>query len=271
MTLATKLPKAKGFTKAFVKTKLGYLMDKEIGKGDFVWQYDYKPKLEDNAWHPSGNCTPGLLDLYTYAKAAPNVPFYSEHEYPETIVQRPIEPTLGKIFQVGHFWHQYLQEICVRAGLCDLNNIERRGFRSWGGPTYTSYDETQRATPPYHWATGSADICPLEIPGQGEYLIDFKTMGSHVFRNITPSEQNAEKWECQLNVYMDFFDMEKAMIVGINKDSPHDFKEFEFHRNQNLIDAIYLKWELVSACLDEGVAPPEDEVIDLPLEGIVNA
>lgn len=269
--MTIKLPKNKGFTKAFAKTKLGYILDKEIGKGDFLWQYDYKPKLEDNAWHPSGHCTPSLLELYTYANGRPVVEEWPEGTYPETIIQKPIEPALGKIFQVGHFWHQYLQEICVRAGLCDESAIERRGKRGWGDRAIgLTHPPKTLAYSPFHWATGSADICPLEIPGHGGYLIDFKTMGSHVFRNITPSEQNAEKWECQLNVYMDFFDMEKAMIVGINKDSPHDFKEFEFRRNQPLIDAIFSKWEIVSACIDEDIAPPEDVVIELPLMGVVN-
>lgn len=265
VTLATKLPK-NAFTKAFTKTKLGFVLDKEIAKGDFLWQFDYKPKLEDNAWHPSGHCTPTLYELYTYAANRPYVKEWDEDNYPENIDQKPIESSLGKIFQVGHFWHQYLQEICIRAGLCEERNVERRGIKGWGGPA----DETWTEYNPFHWVTGSADICPLEVPGHGPYLIDFKTMGSHIFKAIKPHELTATKWECQLNVYMDLFSMEKSMIVGINKDSPHDFKEFEFHRNDELIDILYMKWKLVAECLDEGVPPPEDEIIDLPLKGPVN-
>lgn len=265
--MATKLPK-NAFTKAFTKTKLGFILDKEIGKGDFIWQYDYRPKLEDNAWHPSGHCTPTLYELYTFASVRPHIEEWPEGVYPAKIQQTPIEPSLGKIFQVGHFWHQYLQEICVRAQLCDPLNVERRGIKGWN-PVGQSDGHDVFAD--FHWVTGSADICPLEIPGYGPYLLDFKTMGSHVFKAIKPHELTATKWECQLNVYMDFFDMEKAMIVGINKDSPHDFKEFEFHRNDELIEILYMKWKLVAECLDEGVAPPEDEVIDLPLKGPANA
>lgn len=267
--MAVKLPKGSGFTKAFTKTKLGFLLDKEIGKGDFIWRFDYKPKLEDNAWHPSGHCTPSLLELYNYASNAPIVEEWPRGTYPAKITQKPIEPTLGKIFQVGHFWHQYLQEICIRSGMCDRENVERNGLWGWGDHTLDN-DGQPQSYRPYHWVTGSADICPLEIPGNGKYLIDFKTMGSHVYRAIKPNALTVAKWECQLNTYMSFFDIEKALIVGINKDSPHDFKEFEFHRNQKLIDALYLKWRLVAECLDEGVAPPEDEIIDLPLQGPIN-
>jgi hypothetical protein len=81
-------------------------------------------------------------------------------------------------------------------------------------------------------------------------------------------ERFAAKYECQLNIYMDLFDMEQALIVAIQKGTPHAMKEFTFQRNQPLIDAIYEKWYLVSDCLDEGVAPSEDEVVSLPLKGV---
>lgn len=267
--MAIKLPKSKGYTKAFTKTKLGYILDKEIAKGDFLWQFDYKPKLEDNAWHPSGHCIPTLHELYTYAVDRPIVEEWPEGEYPKNIKSRPIEAPLGKIFQVGHFWHQYLQEICIRSGLCDIDHVERRGFKAWG-QAYTTDKSEDFVYKPFHWVTGSADICPLDIPGHGPYLIDFKTMGSHQFRGNKPHELTLEKWECQLNVYMDFFDMERAMIVGINKDAPHDFKEFEFERNDKLIETLYMKWKLVSECLDEGVSPPEDEFVELTFTGPSN-
>lgn len=261
--MPTKLPKT--FTKAFTKTKLGFHIERELAKGEFLWQYDYKPKLEDNAWHPSGNCVPSVHELWTGAKHAkivkdPRDLTMVEKSNPKF---RQMEPSLVKIFQVGHFWHQYLQEVCLRAGFCEKENIERNGVRGWGDMATAAHYK------PYHWATGSADICPCEVPGAGPYLIDFKTMGSFQFKG-SPSEEVLTKWECQLNIYMDFFDMEKAMIVGINKDTPHDFREWEYHRNEPLVDAIYYKWKLVSECLDAGIEPPEDEVVDLPTMGAVN-
>ena len=269
--MAIKLPKSKGYTKAFTKTKLGYLLDKEIGKGEFLWNFDYKPKLEDNAWHPSGHCTPTISELYHYAKDQKIIqPIPTDGSAPigKNLNFRPIEPSLGKIFQVGHFWHQFLQEICLRAEWCDASCIERNGSKGWG--TQHKNKSQKIYYDPFHWVTGSADICPCDIPGYGPYLIDFKTMGSHQFRGNKPHELTLEKWECQLNVYMDFFDMEKAMVVGINKDAPHDFKEFEFERNEKLIETLYMKWKLVSECLDEGVAPPDDEIIELSLIGPTN-
>jgi hypothetical protein len=92
-------------------------------------------------------------------------------------------------------------------------------------------------------------------------------MGSHAFRNNDPPASATDKWECQMSIYMDFFDLDEAIILGINKDSPHDFKEFTYLRNQPLVEAIYDKWKLVAMCLNEEVEPPVDEDIELPLQG----
>jgi hypothetical protein len=269
--MPTKLPKT--FTKAFTKTKLGFHIERELAKGEFLWHYDYKPKLEDNAWHPSGHCVPSVHELWNYAAHAKIIqPSPQDGSAPigKNLNFRPMEPTMVKIFQVGHFWHQYMQEVCLRAGFCDEDAIERNGKRVWGETTFHAGDGVNIPLP-YNWATGSADICPCEVPGAGPYLIDFKTMGSFQFKSVTPSPETLIKWECQLNIYMDFFDMEKAMIVGINKDTPHDFREWEFHRNDELTVNIYKKWQLVAACLDEDIEPPEDEIVELPTRGPVNA
>ena len=38
--------------------------------------------------------------------------------------------------------------------------------------------------------------------------------------------------------------MEKAIILKVQKDSPHDLAEVELVRNQPLIEAIYDKWKI---------------------------
>lgn len=259
--MAIKVDKSKMVRNLARNTKLVQHLDKAIGKGDFIWQYEYEPKKADDAWHPSGHCTPSVYELYHDAKGSvwmnPGVP---------TVPVAPHPASLLKTFQVGHFWHAYLQWIVEKQlGFCEAKHIERRGKRVW-------QQSIGRADAPtaFHWVTGSADIAPCSIPGHDDYLVDFKTMGAHDFKPMAAPKWAVGKWECQLNIYMDFFDIEKALIVGILKDSPHEFKEFEFHRNQELVDALYSKWKLVSACLDEGVEPPEDEEIELPLRGPID-
>jgi hypothetical protein len=223
------------------KYKLVPHLNRVIGQGDFDWEFKYSPKEKDDAWHPSTDCTPNLQALYLKAKGE--------------LEERPITVALYKTFMVGHFWHQYLQNIVLeKLQFCELVAIERKGQVAWTGASYG-------------WCSGSADIAPASIPKHGDYLIDIKTMNAHDFRTPHLPKWCADKWECQVNVYMDMFDLDKAIILGVCKDSPHDFKEFEFHKNPTLIDAIYLKWKLVSQCLKNGIEPPPDEDVELYLKG----
>lgn len=241
------------------KYKLVPHLDLALAQEDFDWEFKYRPKQGDDAWHPSGDCTPSLRDLYLKAKGQ--------------MEPDPISGGLRKIFMVGHFWHQYLQWVVEhQLGFAGPEDIERRGTRRWDIPGRLLRGDAQRDMnvqhKPYHWATGSGDIAPCRIPGHGDYVVDFKTQRSQAFRQATFPDWCAGKYEAQINVYMDFFDAEKALIVCIDKDG-HDMKEYEYHRNQPLIDAVYTKWKIVSECLDEGILPPEDEDIPLPLRGPV--
>lgn len=221
--------------------KLVPLIERAIAQGDFEWTFDYSPKRGDDGWHPSGHCTPSLQELYRHARGE---------------LKDEIRPSLYKTFMVGHFWHQYLQTLMVENGLAEPDAIERSGESRWG-------------LGPFQYATGSGDIAPAVLPHHGEYLVDIKTMNGHDFRGYSMPEWTKDKWECQVNIYMDFFDLERALILGVQKDSPHDLREFEFRRNQPLIDAIYLKWRIVSECLESEVLPPADEEVQLPLNGAV--
>lgn len=246
LKVKTKLPFLKTMGKRY---KLVPLLDQHIGKGDFEWEFKYEPKQHDDAWHPSSDCTPSVYELWLQAQGK--------------LPERSFTAQSYKNFMVGHFWHQYLQHILVEIGCCDKGDLERRGTKAWG-----TVDPLVNPVKPYHWVTGSADAAPCRLPDR-DYLLDFKTMNARAFAQESPPGWAADKWECQVNIYMDFFDLRKALIVGINKDTPHDFKEFEYHYNEELVKVCYAKWKLVSQCLDEGIAVPEGEDIPLPLKGVV--
>ena len=254
--MAIKLDKTNLVRNLAVKNKLIPFIEQEIGKGDFVWEYQYEPKKGDDGWHPSGHCTPSLAELYHYATAKK--------------VKEAVSASLYKTFQVGHFWHQYLQEIILRTELAKPEDIERRGTRGWGDIRGVLVEEDGTRDvgyKPYHYATGSGDIAPCKIPKYGDFVVDFKTMKYHDFRQPNIPAWSADKYECQINIYMDFFDLEQGLIVAICKDSPHDLKEFTYTRNQPLIDAIYTKWKIVSECITQKIVPPDDEEFPLPLRG----
>jgi hypothetical protein len=241
--VAIKLDKTALVKNLVKRHKLTPHLERAIAGGDFEWSFDYRPKIGDDAFHPSGHCLPSAYELWQMTQND-EVELFS--------------PGLYKTFMVGHFWHQYLQHICLeKLHFCEADSIERRGVRRWGDG-------------PFHYASGSGDIAPCVIPGYGECVVDFKTMGTHDFKRNGMPEWCRYKYEAQANIYMDFFDQERALIVCILKDSPHDFKEFEFHRNDALIEAIYDKWELVSHWLDEGVIPTEEPEPELTFKGPVS-
>lgn len=251
-----KLPSS-AFVKDLVKrTKLIQHYEKAWTGWDGPLTFTYESKESDDAFHPSGDCTPTSEALYLKIRAK------MAGEDPD-----PISPMLRKTFLVGHFWHQVYQDLTVKElGFAKPEHIERSANTVWA--------TTESNAPlPYHWARGSADIAPCTVPGHGEFLVDFKTMNSRDFGRADggkgPPAWAVDKWEAQLNIYMDWFDLDRSLIVGINKDSPHNLVEFEFHRNQPLIDTIYEKWGNVSWCLIEEQRPAADEDPPLPLMGPV--
>jgi hypothetical protein len=253
--VALKFPKSEkyNFTRNLVKRhKLVPYLDRYLGDEVTDFTFTYEAKQHDDAWHPSGHCTPTVTELYGIA----------------TEDQGPKEwgVSMLKTFMVGHFWHQLLQKAVVDLDLASPDAIERKGFRCW---KWMQDEEDRKCPVAYHWATGAGDVAPLVLPIHGDYLVDFKTMSAHQFKPFDASGQlpdwAKDKYEAQINVYMDFFDLEKALIVGVCKDSPHTFAEIEYRRNQPLIDAIFDKWEFVSHLIDADERPTvlDDEEFDL--------
>ncbi len=234
------------FRKAVPKWKLVHHLERALAEFDEAWEFRYEPKKGDLGWHPSGDCTPVPSVLYESAylrlnDIAPEGPGFSK-----------------KNGMVGHFWHQYLQHVLVhKVGFASADAIERKGIRCWGAPGT-----------PFHFAIGSADVAPCVIPQHGEYVVDFKTMNSQSFRQMELPVEFAKKYECQIQIYMDFFGIEKGLIVAINKDSPHDMKEFEYRLSPELVEAIYDKWAFVADCLNHNDRPTDldDRAYGLPFE-----
>jgi len=121
---------------------------------------------------------------------------------------------------------------------------------------------------PFGWSTGAGDIAPCSIPNHGDYVVDFKTMSSQMFKQLTIPEYFAKKYEAQINIYMDFFDLDRGLILCVNKDTPHDFKEFEYRRNDDLIAAVYDKWKFVGECVANEDEPDEQADKQFSLEGL---
>lgn len=224
-------------------------LEKAIADFEDEWQFVYQEKEDDCYWHPSGHCTPDATELYLIAT--------------DEVEREPVSGTLRKIFQVGHFWHQWLQYITLnKLEMCTPDAIERRGMKAWGGKEMGRVQVTEHGLSvgdwkpaAWHAATGSGDVAPLETPNW-KGIVDYKTMNAANFAQPKIPNYYSAKYECQINIYMDFFDEEEAIILPINKDTC-EFKEFLYARNQPLIDIIYEKWEFVSACIEAGEPPTQ--------------
>ncbi len=261
-----KIDRSKLLTNLGKKYRLIPYIEKAFVGFDDVWEYKYEKKEHDDAWHPSSHCTLEVSELYEVAQGT--------YEDPLTEME--------KNFQVGHFWHQLLQYIVLhKVKACAPESIERRGWLHWGpveefskedlyfrpdklpvGLTHPRTETSVLKPLPYHWSTGSGDVAPILFPDGWEGVLDFKTMSSHQFKQVQLPDWCAAKYEAQINMYMEYFDLDKGMIFTINKDTPHGFKEYEFERNQPLIDEIKDRWLFVSEALDEGleITQAEDEM-----------
>lgn len=235
-------------------------LDKVFAEFDDPWTFDYTEKEVDDAWHPSGDCTPLASELYQKALNHGNAG------------PRQISGGLRKAFMVGHFWHQLIQHVVVaKLGFCTPDQIERKGMNRWDTLFTGDLPHPVTVPKPFHWVTGSGDFAPLTAPNGWSGIVDIKTMSSTDYKKASTTGLLPARFEikyiCQMNIYMRLFDQPQAMILGINKDSPHAFTEFTFVRNDDLIAAIYDKWKFVSQCLDEGREPTkeEDEEYSLPI------
>lgn len=252
--------------------RIAPFIDKYIDENpEYSWTFTLEPKIGDDAFHPSGDCTPSCYDLW-YARKFPQA--------------RELTISNKKTFSLGHYYHQWLQDILVRIGFSKPEELEVRGGHSWDsnpekmivsdlefvegiGPekAWGLFPEAEDSRiffkpKPFHWTTGSADAV-VTLPDGYVLLADFKSMSSNDMRVEYPPERYEKKWECQGSMYCEWHDKEEIVFIGVNKESPHNFKEFVYKRNTPLVEAIYEKWQVVSQALDEDFELEEGDDISL--------
>ncbi len=58
---------------------------------------------------------------------------------------------------------------------------------------------------------------------------------------------------------MDWFDTDKAFVLAICKDSPHQMHEYQIVKDVPLLQDIYERWSYVKWCLDNDEEPTDGE------------
>lgn len=205
-------------------------LDGYFARGEFPDYIDlgiHPNKPGDDAFHPSGDCYPCAQEIYLRKTGG---------------LPSRITGSTQKTFMVGHFWHALLQSVLIEMGFTEERYIEAKVSR---------HEENW-------WATGSADVLRCEIPGFGPALIDFKTMNDFTFKQPDIDKVLLEKWTLQTNCYLQWSgqeDIKHAIIVGVQKGTPHEFREFIIPRNESLLDDVYKKWDVVAEALRTNTIP----------------
>jgi hypothetical protein len=252
------------------KTILANQLDEAFKRFNGDFEFIYEPKKSDQGWHPSGDCLPPVS--YLWGKA-----YASLHPETATVPGKDLSH-LNKIFMVGHYWHQIIQHIIITECWAAPSAIEGIGYRTWddeGEYIYTvgshadqsqvdtAHNSNYESVKPFHYVRGQGDVAPL-IMSSWAGLVDIKTMNPDDFKRGLLQSRFANKYLAQINIYMDLFDLDQALILAVDKGSSA-FAEYTFVRDQKLIDQIYTKWERVSWLLDHDQEPSslDDNMFEL--------
>ncbi len=164
---------------------------------------------------------------------------------------------------VGHFWHILLSDILSALDFTGDHCVERK----------------LKYTHPDGWTVaGAADVSHCYVPGHNDapFLVDFKTMNARMFAE-PPPPYVLDKWTHQVNIYMDLLwkanpkmdNPVQTIMVVIQKDTPHNFKEIVIDYDPDLCEAVYEKWSVVWQSLQDDFPPRcECPVGKCPVEGI---
>ena len=188
-------------------------------------------KEQDDAFHPSG----ALKCMRT---------LYAERKGDLKPEVHPLE--LQKTFLFGHFFHAALQWIIVEGlGFAEWSDIEKE---------YDNYFETDNGNTMR--VRGFTDVARCVIPNEGTFLVDIKTINSRLFSKEPLPDFLVDKYTAQVRFYLEFEDLDEAIILCCEKDSPHRFKEVRVSRDGAFVDSILEDWEDVVDMEVEGIIPP---------------
>lgn len=215
----------------------------EGGKFPDTWEITIPNfKLDDGLFHPS-----------SHVFSDPRLLYFDRQDSREVIrlgidpktLQRRIPAQLRRTFDWGHMAHGYYGAILQEMGFVQPGNVERKvhGFDGLG--------------------SGTADLVDVEIPGQGKWLVDMKTMNSPEFKR-GPRPDTLKKWTAQVSCYGAWLGVEKLMILAIEKDSPHGLKEIQIKIDDDLLENILERWMYVEEAILDQDPPPCDHPYGSP-------
>jgi CRISPR/Cas system-associated exonuclease Cas4 (RecB family) len=149
--------------------------------------------------------------------------------------REPMEARILRIFEHGENIHRSIFNILYRLKLGVVTEV----------PIPTSEIVSGRA---------DAILCV----GNENYVLDIKSINSMIFRKMTqPKEENVY----QIQLYMHFFNIKKAILLYIDKDQ-QEMKEFFVDYDEVLCKSLLDKFDLLKKQVEQGVVP--ERLADYP-------
>jgi hypothetical protein len=187
-------------------------------------------KERDTAFHPSSALA---CELELYARMT------GEARDEQTRVEAE------KTFAVGRLYHELMAWVV----------IEGLGFSTWDEAEKEYNFRFPTAAGNEVWVRGFADLGRVDIPGSGTFLVDYKTVASRLYSMSQLPHGKEEQYRAQVALYLEMEDLDEALIVFLEKDNPHRFKELRVQRDGALVDDVMEGWERVADAVAAGEPP----------------
>jgi len=108
---------------------------------------------------------------------------------------------------------------------------------------------TEISIPAQEIVSGRADA--ILCLNNENYVLDIKSINSYIFKNMqAPKEENV----CQVQLYMHFFDIKKAILLYVDKDQ-QDIKEFLVDYDQTLCKSLLDKFYALKDDIEQNKIP----------------
>lgn len=202
-------------------------IEKALLRAQDIWPAEYaikvynKERTFDSYFHPSSDTlTPELQLFYEFSP---------DYDLPKD----PLTSAQIMTFQVGSAYHSLIQSMLIHLDMLDPAEVEV-GFR----------DERRHCS-------GTLDIRSMKMPNGQSMPVEIKSAGY----GASIPQHFMDKYIAQLNVYMDVGcgePQEQGLLLILEKQSPHRFREILVKRDEILLSQIYRRWNHVLEAVEFG-------------------
>lgn len=145
------------------------------------------------------------------------------------------DPRIMRIFEAGEWLHRYVYNILYQSKIGAITEVPMPQNEMISGRT-------------------DAIIC---LDGEN-YILDIKTINGMQFRGL---KQAKDEHQFQVQLYMHFFDVKKAILLYIDKDK-QELKEFVINYDEDLVKTLLDGLDELKVNLEKDVVP--GVLIDYP-------